>query len=438
MSGVRSSARAGAAASLRAVLDGGRSIGSQVERCSGDMSGRDLRLLRELLAGAVRWLAFLDSVIARAAERSTERIDRRSLNHLRVGVYQLLFLDRVPARAAVHEAVNLAKKGSGSGAGRFVNAVLRAVARKPDLQDWHLDTGDRITDLAINTSHPELIVRSWLNQFGDAAVEHLHVNNQPKRSLGVSSSDRDGVMARLRDQGAEVERSKISPIGLCVRGAAPQVVAAAGGYIQDEASQAAALVPPPGPGERVFDAAASPGGKLLALRAVEPKSEILAADLRLDRFPRLLANLDRLSLGARVRVLVADALAPALDLAAFDRVVFDAPCTGSGTLRKNPELKWRIDDAEIDRLCRLQLAGLLALAPLVRPGGRLCYITCSMEQEENGDVVGMFLDRYPDWRLEQLSLPSILEPHLTGPGRWQIAPGGDHDGATTHVLQRVG
>lgn len=438
--GRRRNARGQAAAALAAVLERGESVEAHVERLRPALSSRDLRLFRELLSGSLRWLAFLDSVLERAADRPLAEIDAVLRDHLRIGAYQLLFLDRVPARAAVHEAVELAKgaaaTGSRAGAARFVNAVLRLVARRPERADWTQRSDDPVADLAVNHSHPPNLVRSWVERFGVEATERLlETNNRPKRGLGVMGAQREQLSERLHAAGAEVELSALSPLGLSASDIEPQRVVAAGGYIQDEASQAAALVPPPRPFERVFDAAAAPGGKSLALVAAQADVEVVAADVRPDRLRRLADNVERMRADG-IRLLVADALAPPFRNRSFDRVLFDAPCSGSGTLRKHPELKWRITPDEIGRLRQLQVAGLQALAPLVADGGRLCYVTCSIEREENEDVAAAFLDTNPDWRLERLELAPGLAEHLTPTMAWQVLPDGEHDGATVHVLRR--
>lgn len=441
MSPAASNVRSQAAATLSEVLEHGRSVDSCVEGVRSRLGPRDLRLFRELVSGTIRWLKFVDLVIERAADRPLENIDPTLRDHLRLGVYQILFLDRVPARAAVHEAVELAKAAAGTsgsriGAGRFVNAVLRLVARTPQRADWTVHGDDPIADLAANHSHPLALVRGWVERFGvEETRTLLEINNRPKSGLGVMAADRRAVAGRLRAGGAVVEESMLSPLGLVVRGLDPQEVVDAGGYVQDEASQAAALVPAPDMGEWVFDAAASPGGKSLALAAAASEIRIFAGDLRVDRLPRLAANVRSLG-GGRIHVLAADALAPTLVPETFDRVLFDAPCSGTGTLRKHPELKWRVNPDEIRRLADLQLAGLRSLAPLVAATGRLCYLTCSIEVEENEDVVDAFLTLNSDWYLEELGSQPELAEFATASGGWQVLPAGEHDGATAHVLRR--
>ena len=208
-------------------------------------------------------------------------------------------------------------------------------------------------------------------------------------------------------------------------------------YVQDGASQAAALIPPPRAGERIFDAAAAPGGKSAALLAWEENLHLVAADISAERLGTLRANSKRLRLP--IASLVADAERPAL-LGGFDRVVLDLPCSGTGTLRKHPELKWRISESEIGRLSRQALRMLAGCAPLVGAGGRMVAITCSLEPEENEHVVSSFLAEHSEFEPEELAgqVPAALDRHVISPGFWRLATGGDHDGFTVHVLKRRG
>lgn len=403
----------------------------------------DHPLLRELVLGTLRWLRRLDQVIARAANRTLPSIEPALLAILRVGTYQLLFLDRVPPHAVVHEAVEEATRRTHRGGGSFTNAVLRRIARQPTLDAWPVVAADAIDRLAIETSHPTFLVKRWIEHFGSAATAALlEANNRPKPMPLLAFRDRGGrepLAESLIDQGLAVEPSEISPDGLVVRRGNPLTTAgfAAGDfYLQDEASQAAALVPPPRAGERILDVAAAPGGKAFAMLAYAPQAAITLADVSLGRIAASLRP-NLLRLGRRLPVLVADAGRPALR-AGFDRVVLDLPCSGTGTVRKNPELKWRIQPSEIGRLARQSGRLLDGAAALVRAGGLLVAITCSLEPEENQNVVGDFLARTGGFERYALEgrLGFLSERFVAGPGCWQILPGDHHDGFTLHVLVR--
>jgi 16S rRNA (cytosine967-C5)-methyltransferase len=403
---------------------------------------RDQALLRELALGTLRWLARIDQVLGEAASRRLDQIEPALRAPLRVAAYQLLFLDRVPAHAAVDEAVEQAHQLTHRGGAAFANAVLRRIARQASLADWPVAEADPARRLAIELSHPDFLVRRWIERFGwETARAVLAANNRPKPISLLAFRDRGGrelLAETLIDQGIEVEPSRLSVLGLVVRSGNPLSTDGfrrGDFYLQDEASQAAAFVPPPRPGERIFDAAAAPGGKSLALLAWEPTVRLTAGDVSLPRLARLRANLRRLR--RTLPLLACDARAPAVGRA-FERVVLDLPCTGTGTLRKHPELKWRISDAEIGRLAEQGQALLEGVAELVVPGGALVAVSCSLEAEENENVVARFLSRHPEFRLAELAaeLSPPLDRAVVGPGFWRLLPGGDHDGFTVHVLRR--
>lgn len=404
---------------------------------------RDQGLLRELVLGSLRWLRRLDHVIAEASTRSFQEIEAPLHAPLRVATYQLLFLDRVPAHAAVHEAVEQAHQVTHRGGASFVNGVLRRIARAPRLADWPVKVPDPVRRLGIEKSHPDFLVARWLERFGRTrALALLDANNQAKPLHLLAFRDRGGrelLAEALIDEGLEVEPALLSPLGLIVRRGNPFAAAAfqrGECYIQDEASQAAALIPPPRAGETILDAAAAPGGKSFSLLAWEPRVRLACSDVALARAGVLRVNLRRLR--RSLPLAVADAGAPPFGRS-FDRVVLDLPCTGTGTLRRHPEIKWRISEDEIGRLSSQAVRLLDGVARLVVPGGLLVAITCSLEREENEDVVARFLVAHPEFA--PLPLAGLLEEPVaagvTGPGAWRVLTGGDHDGFTVNVLAKA-
>lgn len=406
---------------------------------------RDQGLLRELVFGTLRWLRRIDQVITDASSRRFEDIETALHAPLRIAVYQLLFLDRVPAHAAVHEAVEQAHCLTHRGAASFVNAVLRRIARSPRLEDWPVREPDPVRRLAIEQSHPDLLVARWLERLGrETTLEILAANNRPKPMQLLAFRHRGGrelLAESLIDEGLEVEPSNFSPVGVTVRRGNPLTTAAfrrGDLYVQDEISQIAALLPPPRAGERILDAAAAPGGKSFALLAHQPEVRLTLADVSPARTFLLRSNLRRLGLDLRLVVADAGALPLPAEVATFDRVVVDLPCSGTGTLRKNPELKWRISDREIGRMAEQGRRMLAGVAPHVAPGGLVVAITCSLEEEENEAVVASFLAAHPEFSplplAEHLGQP--LDEGIQGPGWWRMLPGGDHDGFTVHVLKR--
>lgn len=416
---------------------------SFLESALARFDDRDQGLLRELVMGSLRWLRRIDHVIAAASSRSFGQIETALHAPLRIAAYQLLFLDRVPAHAAVHEAVEQAHQVTHRGGASFVNGVLRRIARAPHLEDWPVTEPDPVRRLGIEKSHPDFLVSRWLDRFGrERTLALLDANNRPKPMHLLAFRDRGGrelLAETLIDEGLEVEPASLSLLGLIVRRGNPFASAAfqsGNFYVQDEASQAAALIPPPRPGETVLDAAAAPGGKSFSLLAHEPSVRITLSDVALARTSVLRGNLRRLH--RHLPLAVADAGTPPF-AGPFDRVVLDLPCTGTGTLRRHPEIRWRISESEIGRLSSQALRLLQGAAPLVAPGGRLVAITCSLEREENEDVMARFLATRPD--LSPLPLEGLLEnpvaASITGPGSWRVLTGGDHDGFTVNVLEKA-
>ena len=443
MSAPRRNVRALACTVLENTLSSLAPVDPVLSRFDRGLEERDRRLLHQLVFGVLRWLRRLDVIIAEASSRRMEAIDRALHCPLRIGVYQLVFLDRIPVHAAVSESVDLARQRTHRRGAGFVNAVLRRVAAAPSLEGWPVRTEDPIQRIGIETSHPDFLIGEWIRQYGVGQTELLAMANNRARPLHLLSfADRGGrqaLAAELADGGVATEASSLSALGLVVRGGDPLETEAfrrGDFYIQDEASQVAALVPPPLDGETVFDAAASPGGKSLSLLATGRDLRVVCADVGLSRLEPLRSNLRRLD--REIPVVVMDARQRAID-ASFRRVIVDLPCSGTGTLRKHPELKWRVSRRELERLSAAGLALLEGAAQLVEPGGILSAITCSLEDTENELVADRFLERHRDFG--RLGLEALLEPPLDefvqGPGLWRILTGGDHDGFTVQVFCRL-
>jgi 16S rRNA (cytosine967-C5)-methyltransferase len=403
---------------------------------------RDVGLLWEVVLGTLRWLRRLDHVLALASDRPLDRIEPALLAPLRVGAYQLLFLDRVPSHAVVNEAVEHAMSSTHRGGASFVNAVLRRIARAPALTAWPVEERDPVRRLAIELSHPDFLVERWWRRLGEDATRRLlEANNRPKPMHLLAFRDRGGrelLAESLIDQGCEVEASSLSPLGLKVRGGSPFATEAyrrGDFYVQDEAAQAASLIPLPAPGERVLDVAAAPGGKSFALQAIEPRVECVLADASPDRLGIVRANLRRM--GRSAPLVAADARRSPFN-SLYDRVIVDAPCTGTGTLRKHPELKWRLSPPEVSRLAAQASALVEASSALVRPGGLLVAITCSLEEEENERVMERLLSMHDDFHPAPLErcLGGATAQHVVAPGLWRVWTGDDHDGFTTAVMVR--
>ncbi|MBZ0102758.1 MAG: 16S rRNA (cytosine(967)-C(5))-methyltransferase [Thermoanaerobaculia bacterium] len=434
--------RAAAVRVVERTLASRSSAEGLLARAAATLDERDRRLLAELVYGTLRWKLRLEDVVTRASGRPMARIDPRLRAVLLVGACQLLTLDRVPAHAAVDAAAGEARRRGGGRAAGFVNAVLRRIAAAGGLDAWPVEATDPVLRLAIEQSHPPELVARWIDRFGLAAASRmLAAGNGPRAPHALAFADRGGreaLRTALADEGIASASGVLAP-GALVLGS-PEALASlafARGdfYVQDEASQAAALVPPPRPGERVLDAAAAPGGKGLAILAAEPAASVLLADLAPRRLARLRANLIRL--GRALPMVAADAAHPPWRPASFDRVVLDAPCSGTGTLRRHPELRWRFRAGELARLADAALAMLFALAPAVRPGGLLVHVTCSVEAEENEEVARRFLAAREGYVADPLAVDDpVVTAGRQAAGRWRVLPGDGHDGFSVAVWRR--
>jgi len=368
---------------------------------------RDRALCSEIATGVERHRGALDHLVATFARRRVERLDPEILTILRLSAYQLLHLTRVPAAAVVDDAVDLARRVKKRSAAGFVNAVLRALSRSRralPLPPRPLDPADRVTALdylSITLSHPRWLAARWCDRIGfDAAERWMQFDNQPAPlTLRVNrlKTTNDQLVTRLRSEGVQVSPGSFAQDALLVdstaEGAQPlHGEAWADGWfvVQDEASQLVATLAGPAPGRRVLDTCASPGGKTIALAAVMGNTGLLVAcDVREKRIG-LLERTITASGAQNVRIAQVDAAVPLPFTTPFDCVLVDAPCSGLGTLRRDPDLRWRRHEEDLPALAAAQRRMLGHAADAVAPGGRLIYATCSSEPDENEHVADAF------------------------------------------------
>ena len=401
------SARIAAFDILMALSEGTGDLPGALASSRGSLhDSRDRALAAEIATGVQRWRARLDYLIVYFSKRPLNRLDPEIIAILRMGAYQLLHLTRVPAAAVVDDAVDLAgRAGKRSGAG-FVNAILRTIARKrgglplpPRPDPAHRDAA--LDYFSITLSHPRWLAARWYDRLGFAAAEAwMQFNNAPApltlRANPLRTSRAD-LVHRLAEENVRVHPGRFAPNALVVNEGNPlQGAGLAEGLfvVQDEASQLVALLAASQIGPRVLDTCASPGGKTTALAAAMKVAGLagilVACDVRARRM-KLLRNTVAASGADNVRLVQADLLHPLPFTAPFDCVVVDAPCSGLGTLRRDPDIKWRRHEEDLAALAAAELTMLRHAAEMVRPGGRLVYATCSSEPEENETTVEAFL-----------------------------------------------
>jgi 16S rRNA (cytosine967-C5)-methyltransferase len=391
----------------------------------------DRSLCHELVIGVLRRQLWLDRLIEHYANRKVAELDTAVRIVLRLGLYQLRFLSRVPASAAVNESVNLVHVARLRSAASFVNAVLRRATREPEA-DPASNITDPIERLSVTTSHPGWLIERWTSAFGaEEAEAFARANNDPAPVVFriVNKRSSGNVCERLREAGAELVPSKVARGAWRVNGAGTLLAElAAGGqvYLQDEASQLVAEVLDAKPGQRVLDLCAAPGSKATQIAdLMQDSGAIVAADLHEHRL-RTVVSSARLQGLASIHCVALDGLRPPLFLeSSFDRVLVDAPCSGTGTLRRNPEIRWRISPADIEDLSGRQRQLLSNAARVVKPGGRLVYSTCSVEPDENEAVVKTFLDNNHKFGISELALDSSLTTSSGAVRTWPHRQGTD-------------
>lgn len=438
-----------------AAIERGADLPAALARTREDLTDeRDRALAATIVTGTLRWRARLDALVLQHASRPPDTLDPEVLQILRLSIFQLLFLDRVPASAVVDDAVSLTRAQRKRSAAGFVNAVLRAVSRNRHRIAWPEppariagEEGRRaaIDALSLSGSHPRWLIERWIDRLGlEATRAWVAFNNtEPPMTLRVNRSQttREELAARLHEAGVETEPATWAPDGLIVHAGNPlrTPLADSGLFlVQDEASQIVPLAAGVRPGMRVLDACAAPGGKTLvlddALRAGanggRAQGLLVAADFRERRLRVLRSLLARHGSDAR---LVQHDLARGVPFGdVFDRVLVDAPCTGLGTLRRDVDIRWKRREEDVHRAAVRQRAMIAEAAQAVAPGGRLVYATCSSEPDENDAIVDGFLEsrpafvRVPRARLVEDGVPeALLDEHgilRTRPDRHGLEP----------------
>lgn len=366
----------------------------------------DRALTHELVLGVLRWQLWLDKLIEHFTKRRIETLDFPVRLALRLGLYQLRFLTRVPASAAVNESVNLVRSAKVSSAAAFVNAVLRRAIREAEY-DPASEATDPIEKLAIETSHPAWLIERWTNAFGvEEAQAFARANNLvPPTAFRVVGGDFTEILDRLRSAGGLVEPSKVAENAWRVSNASSLIreLATDGKiYLQDEASQLVAQTVDLQPGERALDLCAAPGGKTSLIAQRAGNTALIVASDRSEKRLKTVSITSALHNLNSIKSLVLDAAQPLpFENSVFDRILLDAPCSGTGTLRRNPEIRWRISEADIHELAAQQKLFLNHAARVLKPGGQLVYSTCSVEPEENEDVIAAFVESHRDFQLQK-------------------------------------
>jgi 16S rRNA (cytosine967-C5)-methyltransferase len=383
------------------------------------LTDADRNLARELVRGAVVWRGRIDHTLSRLLTRPLKDLPPPIRNLLRIGAYQVLFLDQVPAYAAVSESVRLARQHGHAGTAGLVNAVLRRVADPSDVHSWRSADAlagemDPVDRLALLWSHPAWMVRRWVDRLGLQETESLcQANNRiPPVTLRHNSlkGPLQALLDRLCAEGGRVRPHPLQEGFLVVSEGwglfRTPLFEEGWAAVQDVSAGLAVLLLDPRPGETVLDLCAAPGGKTgFIAERMEDRGRVVALDRHAGRLRRLTENARRLGLRS-VETAVLDASAPdagdelSTRYGEFDRALVDAPCSGLGVLARRPDIRWRRDPSDLPELARAQLQLLSRGAASLRRGGVLVYSTCTTEPEENEGVVEAFLAAHPEFEVE--------------------------------------
>jgi 16S rRNA (cytosine967-C5)-methyltransferase len=370
----------------------------------------DHALMTELVMGVLRWRSLLDSGIAKVSSQPLSKLDLEILTALRMGMYQLRWLTRIPQHAAINESVELVKRARKRSASSFVNAVLRKIAavRHSSHEFRHAIENASGGDLATVSAHPGWLVDRWINLYGLESARQICLYNQsvPGTAIRLIASDGKSsseIDAQLLSEGIELAPGELlASARRVLRGDITRTAAFRNGHcaIQDEASQLVATLV--GHGQHILDCCAAPGGKTAVIAISNPTAHIVAVELHPHR-ARLLKRLLRSHLrnnneSQEISIVCADAGSLPFS-AKFDHVLADVPCSGTGTLSRNPEIKWRLRPEDLTDLQSRQIAILRSVMDQVARGGRLIYSTCSLEKEENQDVIGQCLAQDTDFHV---------------------------------------
>ncbi len=363
---------------------------------------RDRALLHALVLGVLRNRPALDHAIAQLSSRPLHDLDPEVLQILRVGVFMLTAMDRIPSYAVLDVMVSVTAGLAGPGTAGFVNGVLRTLARDPAAHEVAAPVPGDVEQLALSLGHPAWWTGRVVERIGwDEAVKLLEADNRPAPTVIRMNSrrcSRPELAERLAAEGVSLTACRYVPGAFTVEGVVQSTTAFREGlaHVQDEASQLLPLLFGRSLKGRVLDACAAPGGKTMVLAELaEDGSELMAVDRNEKRLGHVRQNAERLG-HTGIKTLAGDMASPVPPVqGAFEYILVDAPCSGTGTLRRHPEIRWRLQEDDLARLASRQEKILTVAASLLAPGGSLVYGVCSMEPEEGEGVVRSFLDRYP-------------------------------------------
>lgn len=392
----------------------------------------DKAFITEMVYGTLKWRLTIDYIIQKFSSIKLKKLSPWILNIIRMGIYQLVFTDRIPESAACNESVRLAKRYGHSASSRYVNAVLRNVARS-NKEFEYPDKSDIVNYLSVKYSHPEWMVRQWVERFGEEFTEGLLKSNNeiPPFSARVNTckTSVEEFIEELSSQGFDVRKGRYVEEAVIIDN--PSSVLKSEAFnkglfqVQDESSMLVAKVLDPKPSEFIIDVCGAPGGKSTHIAQIMGnRGTVLSRDVHKHKIKLIEEAKERLGLNIiKTEVFDAAVFDDKIEKKA-DRVLVDAPCSGLGIIKRKPDIKWSRDSEDKSEIIKLQEKILETSSRYVKPDGVLVYSTCTIEREENEDIVRKFTDKNKEFILEDISsyLPSELVKDSAKDGYVQLYP----------------
>jgi 16S rRNA (cytosine967-C5)-methyltransferase len=403
-----------------------------MDQVSDQISGfkqRDRALIHSLVYGVIRWRSYLDYIVVQLSHRSRSKTIIPVLNILRMGLFQMLFMDRIPEHAAVNTSVDLAHLFASKYETRFVNAILRETIRSKDRIQFPDESTQQFEYLSITYAYPKWLIQRWISYWGVSITKNLcDAGNQvPPIVLRTNTllMNRSELIENLLSNAQTISKTTHAPDGVCVSNLKISIGKSEpfnkGMFqVQDEAAQLIGLIVSSEPGETVLDACAGRGGKTGHLaQSMNNKGSILAVDQDKDKINILADEMKRL--GVSIVSTRQHHWKKTLGNHLFDRVLLDAPCSGLGVIRRHPDMKWKKTKANIFQNAKKQQRLIQIIASHVKPGGKLIYCVCSLEPEETSQIVEKFLSQHTNFTIEKIS-NSILETFVNKKGYYMFRP----------------
>lgn len=398
-----------------------------------NLAKKDVPLLTELVYGTIQNKKKLDYYLSHFSNKPLTKLEKWVLVLLRLTLYQMVFLDRIPDRAAVHEAVQIAKRKGHQGIANMVNGILRSIQRKglpnPKLIE------DVVERIAVETSHPNWLIKRWMDQYGKEQTIKMGLANlsHPLHTARVNTvkTTVDHVLQLLDEEGVQARRSdSIEESIVITDGAIAKTTAYKNGYltIQDEGSMLVAYALDPKEGERILDACAAPGGKTTHLsEKINHNGEIIALDIHEHKVGLIKKQQERLGISnIEAKAIDARKATHHFGKESFDRILVDAPCSGLGVIQRKPDIKWTKSLDDIERLAVIQREILESVWPLLKKNGLLVYSTCTVDKVENEQLITQFVQDHADASFDtelKERLPKPFQAIASENGWIQLFPG---------------